>query len=86
MKTPYIIEGLTILQKYRDEPDGFHTGAEHDCIYAFQTSEPLSQEDLARMIELGWFQEDADYGDDEETNGDFAEKHYDPEESWCCYT
>jgi|JI8StandDraft_1071087.scaffolds.fasta_scaffold598636_1 hypothetical protein len=86
MKTPKIIEGLTILQKYRDEPDGFHTGAEHDCIYAFQTSKPLSQEDLARMIELGWFQEDTDYGDDEETGGDFAAKHYDPEESWCCYT
>ena len=27
METPKIIEGLTILQKYRTEPDGYHIGA-----------------------------------------------------------
>lgn len=86
MKTPDIIEGLTILQKYRATPDSYHTGAEHDCIYAFATDRPVLEPDLSRLIELGWFQENADFGDDEETGGDFAAKHYDPEESWCCYT
>lgn len=85
MRTKDVIEGLTILQKYRDKSDGFDIGAEHDCIYAFATSKPLSGEDLARMVELGWFQENADYSDDEETGGDFGVKHYMPEESWCCY-
>lgn len=86
MKTPKIIEGLTILQKYRDNPDGFHTGSEHDCIYAFATSTPLSPEDLSRMVKLGWFQDSESYGDDDEAGGNFSEKHYDPQESWCCYT
>ena len=86
MKTKDIIEGLQILQKYRDKQDGYDTGAEHDILYAYKTSRPLEPQDLARMVELGWFQEAADYGDDEETGGDFGVKHYDPDESWTCYT
>lgn len=32
--TKDIIEGLLILEKYRDDPDGYSVGAEHDVIYA----------------------------------------------------
>ena len=84
MKTSAIIEGLTILEKYRDKPDGFNCGAEHDALYAYATDTPVGESDMARLIKLGWFQEGADYGD--EDDDEFAAKHYDPEESWTCYT
>jgi len=75
MRTKDIIEGLTILQGYRDKPDGFDVGAEHDVLYAFATDRPLSAEDVARMIALGWHQEGrSDDGPE-----------YDPEESWAAY-
>lgn len=86
MKTKDIIEGLTILEKYRNNPDGFNCGAEHDVFYAYPTDRPVEQPDLDRLIEIGWFQEDADYGDDPDTDGEFAAKHYDPDESWSCFT
>lgn len=81
MRTSAIIEGLTIIEKYRESPDGFNTGGEHDVIYAYPTDRVIGGEDLDRLIELGWIQEDADYDDDT-----FAAKHYDQAESWTCYT
>ena len=86
MKTSAIIEGMTILEKYRDKPDGYNCGAEHDVIYVYATPKSVEPDDLNRLVELGWVQEEVDYGDDEETGGDFAAKHYDPEEGWACYT
>ena len=76
METPKIIEGLTLLQKYRTDPNGSHTGAEHDQLYAYETDEPVSEEDFNRLIELGWFQPDAD-----------SEKYedYREDEGWSCY-
>jgi hypothetical protein len=85
MKNSAVIEGLQILEKYRDKPDGYDLGAEHDVLYAYRTDRPVEQPDLDRLIELGWFQEEVDYGDDDETGGEFAAKHYDPEESWTAY-
>ena len=87
MRTTAIIEGLQILEKYRDKEDGFNCGAEHDVLYAYATDKPVESDDLNRLIELGWFQEEqhSEYQEDEETNGEFAAKHYDPEESWTCY-
>lgn len=82
MKTPAIIEGLTILQKYRDKPDGFHTGAEHDVLYSYATDKPLSQEDLTRMVELDWWQE-VSCGDRDD---EFSVEHYDASEGWSCFT
>jgi hypothetical protein len=86
MKTRDIIEGLAILEKYRESPDGCNCGAEHDVLYAYATDRPVLQPDLDRLVEMGWFQGDADYGDDEETGGDFAAKHYLPDEGWECFT
>lgn len=46
MRTTAIIEGMTILEKYRDAPDGFNCGAEHNVIYVYATDKPLDQVDL----------------------------------------
>lgn len=80
MRTKDIIEGLQILQEYRDDQDGYDYGAEHDVLYAYATDRPVEAADIDRLIELGWFQESC--GDDDE----FAAKHYDPEESWAAFT
>lgn len=48
-----IIEGMQILQKYY-EKDGWHVGAEHDIIYMYETSRPVSEEDREKLDQLGW--------------------------------
>lgn len=73
------IEGLQVLQPYYDK-DGFDIGAEHDIAYIYKTDRPLSVADVAKMVELGWHQPDAQVGD-----GDFEVKHYDPEDGWGAY-
>lgn len=80
MRTTNLIEGLQILQKYYDKPDGFHVGAEHDAIYAYATDRPVELEDIKKLIALDWFQENVEYEDD-----DFLPEHYDPKESWTAY-
>ncbi len=82
MKTADIIEGLTILQKYRDKQDGYDVDAAHDELYVRRTDRPLSQQDLTRMVELHWFQEGAEYDSDD----GYAVENYDPIESWNCFT
>lgn len=80
MKTTAIIEGLQILEKYRDKPDGFNCGAEHDEIHAYPTDKPLSTEDLGKMIELGWLQTRPDY------STAFSASDYRVNEGWYCFT
>ena len=81
MRTKDIIEGLTILEKYQDTPDGSICGAEHGQLFAFDTDQPVVGDDLDRLIEMGWFQEDADLGEDRK----FMAKHYDPSVGWAAY-
>lgn len=81
MSTKNLIAGLLLLQDYRDDKDGSDAGGEHDVIYAYPTSNPLSNKDVQTMIDLDWHQEDVDDGDD-----DFSVSHYDHEESWIFYT
>lgn len=82
MRVNEIIEGLMILNGYMADSKSFNMGAEHDVVYFYATDEPIAEPDLRRLVELGWFQEHADYADDEETGGEFGVKHYDPQESW----
>ena len=82
MRNIELIEGLQILQQYRDKPNGFDIGADHDVIYAYRTDRPLSAEHILRLIELGWHQEH----DERNYNDDFALKDYRQEESWRAYT
>jgi hypothetical protein len=83
MVTSKIIEGLQILEKYRDS-DSYNIGAEHDTIYAYRTDRPVQQPDLNRMIELGWSQEDK-LGEPDE-NGEFYAGQYNPKSSWFRFT
>lgn len=80
MKTKQIIEGLQILLPYYDDIDGYYNGADHGVIYAYATDDPLSKEDLARIIKLGWHQEHDGVDFDEE----FCASEYDADESWYC--
>jgi hypothetical protein len=84
MQTAKIIEGMTILEKYRDKPDGWNCGAEHDVIYVYATDKPVAEPDLSRLVELGWFQTDPLDGDDEDE--DFTAKRYNHESGWECFT
>lgn len=77
MKINDFIEGIQILSKYYDKPNGYHIGAEHDVFYVYSTDRQVATEDLNKLCELGWFQ-DADTGDEDE----FKPEHYDPEEGW----
>ena len=82
METQKIIDGLQLLEKYRDKQNGFNTGADHDVIYAYATDKPLDGKDLSKMIELGWHQEH----DGVDYNSDFCPAEYRVDESWHCYT
>jgi hypothetical protein len=80
MKLNDFIAGLQILQGYFDTPDKYCIGAEHDIFYVYSTDKPLSPEDVAKLVQLGWHQEEA------VTDGEFTAENYDPEESWSAYT
>ena len=74
------IEGLNILQSYY-ESDGYHIGAEHDQFYAYATDRTLPETAVNRLVELGWFQPDAEVPDGE----DYDASHYQAEEGWSAY-
>lgn len=78
MKLGNLVQGITILQKYFDEPDGHHCGADHDIFYIYPTNKPVSDEDVGKLKELNWFQPDVEEDDDENAP-------YDAEESWAPY-
>lgn len=80
-KTQEIIDGLAICERYREKPNSYNTGAEHDQLYCYATDSPLSDEDVTKMIELGWFQEDCQWAGTKMVAAD-----YDPEEGWSIFT
>lgn len=73
MKLQEFCKGIEVLLPYYEGNSGYCLGAEHDIIYFYQTNLPMKPEDVARMRELGWFQEGSD------------EKEYDPENGWACF-
>lgn len=81
MKISNLVGGITILRKYFEGQDGYHIGAEHDVFYVFTTSRPVSSDDVASLVELGWLQENVATKD-----GEFTAECYDPDESWAAYT
>jgi hypothetical protein len=74
MKLNDFIEGLTILQNYYTDPNGYHIGAEHDQFFMWATDRPLTEEHATRMFVLDWFQSDSE-----------PEK-YNPEDGWSFLT
>ena len=79
MKLNDFIEGLTILQDYYNDPNGYHIGAEHDQFFIYNTDLPLSEEHVTRMFALGWFQPDAKIVNGERVND------YDPDDGWSTF-
>lgn len=58
MKLKEVIEGFQIASKYfKDSGDGYYLDASHDRIYLYPLDLPMSEEDIKRMVELGFFQE-----------------------------
>jgi hypothetical protein len=78
MSTRKIIDGLLLLEPYYDKSDKYTTQAEHDVLYAYATAEPLSTEDLIKMAELGWCQENTNAGV-------VTPDNYQPDEAWFFY-
>ena len=81
MQNSSFIEGLRILQKYYENPDGYNLGAGHDIIYVYPTDSPVQETDLKRLFELGWIQPEVGTGDE----GLPTPEQYDPEEGWGAY-
>lgn len=73
MRLNEITLGIAIAQKYYDNPNGYKLTAEDDQINLYATNQPMSDEDVAKMKKLGWFQPD----NDGET--------YDPENGWAAF-
>lgn len=74
MNLKNLVEGIEILRKHFDNPDGYHLGAEHDQVYIYATDKPLDAENVTALRSLGWFQPDT------------SEDDYAPEESWSAFT
>jgi hypothetical protein len=74
MNMDNFIRGITILQAYFDQPDGYHIGAEHDQFYIYPTDQPLTALGVKELFAIGWFQPDAEDTD-----------VYDPEQGWSAY-
>ena len=74
------LKGIAIIQPYYDDPKGYHLGAEHDTIYIYATDRPMGNDDVADLMQLGFFQPDVRVDKDEHTVED-----YDPEEGWAIY-
>jgi hypothetical protein len=77
-ETYKIIKGMQILLKYYTEPADYFTTADYGMIIMSSTSTEVSEADRARLIDLGWFQQDADEDDD----GNFI---YSVQEDWHIY-
>jgi hypothetical protein len=77
VKLNEFVEGLQILiPHYKNGGDGYYIGAEHDQFYAYATETPLTDAEVTRMRELGWFQPDQ--------RGDSPP--YTTDDGWSCYT
>ncbi|MDX7953927.1 hypothetical protein P7D22_22490 [Lichenihabitans sp. Uapishka_5] len=72
MKLSSFVRGLEIMRTHYTDSDGYRLGAEHDQIHLFASDLPLTEEEMAELDALGWFQPEAD--------------DHDPEAGWSCFT
>jgi hypothetical protein len=77
MQLNNLIEGLTTLRSYYDDPDGHHVGAERDQFFAHPTDQPLRDSDFAKMLALGWSQRII--------AGEPGGVAYEPDDAWSCF-
>ena len=76
------IDGIEIIRRYYNKPDGHHISAEHDAFFLYPTDRLLSADDLAAVVALGWLQEGVDF---DEAKDDLTAA-YMPGEGWYCFT
>jgi hypothetical protein len=70
-----LLEGIAILSKYYEDPEGHNYTCEHDEFIMFRTQTRVDKEDYLALIDLGWDQPEAG-------NDDHDYDLYDEEESW----
>lgn len=73
------IEGLNILQKYMKDDEKQNLYCHRDVFYFNKTDNRISNTDLDKLVNLGWFQEDAEYEDD------YTIFSYEPSCGWTWY-
>lgn len=69
MNLKNFLEGVAIISKYYDNPEGYHIGADNDQIYLYATDNAITEEDISTLRDLGWFQPEVGT-DDEYSPGD----------------
>lgn len=80
MKLNNFIDGLLILRPhFKNGGDSYCIGSEHDQFYVYQTDTPLTEDEVAKMRALEWFQPDPNDDDDNP-------RPYDPEDEWSAFT
>lgn len=75
-----LLDGIEILRKYYNNPDGYNMAAEHDIFYMYSTDRPIINDDLMTLISLDWIQEE-----NVDENGDFTIENYSSDEGWAFY-
>lgn len=77
MKLSNFVAGLNILLPYYDDPDDVNIQFEYyGYLYLCPTSRHMSDEDVHKMRDLGWFQE-------ENENVDMYDDPYRQDKYWC---
>ena len=71
-------DGLAIIRAFYNDQDGYHIGAEHDQIYLYATDVPMDAAAIAKLQEIGWFQDEAENDAD-------GKPIYDPSSSWSVF-
>ena len=71
-------DGLAIIRAFYTDQDGYHIGAEHDQIYLYATDVPMDAAAIAKLQEIGWFQDEAENDAD-------GKPIYDPSSSWSVF-
>jgi len=79
MRLSNFVTGLEMIRKYFDNPDGFHTNAEHDIFCVDRTDKPIERATVETLVGLGWFQEGIGG-----PNG-YTADDYDPQEPWAAF-
>lgn len=83
MKISNLIAACEIIKKYYTNPNGYHICTEHDKFYFVRTDKEMSEEDINKMLELDFFQEE---GIQKELYSSENKTEYNPSEAWCAFT
>jgi hypothetical protein len=75
-KIQQMIEGLTILNKYYDNPNLDYVVFYKGFIYTYKTDKAVSNDDLEKLIELGFYQNHIHY------IASFSASDYSDKEYW----